>query len=173
MLSPIDSSDRVDDDDAENRVAVLGAVELIAGAAEVLAVDLRLRRPLRVLRRRVLPAHLLRARRQQDELGEVAIEHGQLGQLLGFEARRHVGAVGLEQRRAAAHRHLLGHRSDFELEVDRRLRVDADRDAWNDGGLEAGELRLHLVRAGQQPILGVDARLVGHHRIDDVALEAP
>ena len=30
----------VDDDDAEDRVAVLGAVELIARAAEVLAVDL-------------------------------------------------------------------------------------------------------------------------------------
>ena len=30
----------IDDDDAEDRVAVLGAVELIAGAAEVLAVDL-------------------------------------------------------------------------------------------------------------------------------------
>ena len=53
---------RVDDDDAEDRIAVLGAVELIAGAAEMLAVDHRLRRALRVLARRVLPLQLLRAR---------------------------------------------------------------------------------------------------------------
>ena len=77
---------RVDDDDAEDRIAVLGAVELIGRAAEVLAVHHRLRRALRVLAGGVLPPQLLRARRQQDELGEVAVEDRQVGELLGVEA---------------------------------------------------------------------------------------
>ena len=92
---------RVDDDDPENRVAVLRAIELIAGAAEALAVHHRLRGTLRVLRRGVLPAELLRARREQDELREVPVEHRRFGQLPLVEGRRHVGAVSLEQRRSA------------------------------------------------------------------------
>ena len=73
---------RVDDDDAQDGVAVLGAVQLVAGAAEVLAVDHGLGGALRVLAGRVVPAEPLGARRQQDELGEVAVEDGQLGELL-------------------------------------------------------------------------------------------
>ena len=104
---------RVDDDDAEDRIAVLGAVELIARAAEMLAVDHRLHRALRVLARRVLPAELLRAGRQQDELREVAIEHRQVGHLLRVECRRDVGAVGLEQRRTAGHLDRFGDRAEL------------------------------------------------------------
>ena len=50
---------RVDDDDPEDWVAVLGAVKLVPGAAEMLPVHLRLCGSLRVLGRRVLPAELL------------------------------------------------------------------------------------------------------------------
>ena len=72
---------RVDDDDAEDRIAVVGAIELVVRAAEVLAVDHRLGRALRVLAGGVLPLQLLRAGREQQELGEVAIEHRQVGEL--------------------------------------------------------------------------------------------
>ncbi len=43
-------------------------------------------------------AEALCAGRQQDELGEVPIEHRQLGELLGVESRRNVGAIDLQQR---------------------------------------------------------------------------
>ena len=82
---PIDSSVGIDDDDAQDGIAVLRAVELVTRAAEVLAVDHRLGGALRVFARRVLPLKLLRARRQQDELREVAIEHRQVGDLLRIE----------------------------------------------------------------------------------------
>jgi len=88
----------IDDDDPEDRVAILGAVELVRGSAEMLAVHHRLRRPLRVLAGRMLPAQLLSARRQQDELGEVAVEDGEVGQLARVERGRDVGAIGTQQR---------------------------------------------------------------------------
>ena len=163
---------RVDDDDAENRIAVLRAVELIPGAAEVLAVDHRLRRPLRVLAGGMLPLELLRAGRQQDELGEVAIEHRQIGELLGVEPGRDVGAVDLQQRRSAGDHHLLGHGADRQREGDGCLRVHAHGNRRHDRGLEAGQFRLDLVGARQQPLFHEVAGLVGHRRVGGLPLDA-
>ena len=87
----------VDHDDAEDGVAVLGPVELVPGAAEVLAVHHDLDRALRVLGGRVLPGLLLGSRREQQEPREVPIEHREIRDLPGLEARRHVGAVGLQE----------------------------------------------------------------------------
>ena len=60
----------------------------------------------------------------------------------------------------------------FELEVDRRLRVDADVDDRDDRRLEARKLGLHLVGAGQQPSFDVEPGLVGHDRVGGLALDA-
>ena len=161
----------VDHDDAQDRVAVLGPVELVAGAAEVLAVDHGLDRGLRVLAGSVVPAEPRGARRQQHELGEVPVEDGQLGELLRVEGSRHVGAVRLQQRAALDH-HRLRHLADLQREVDLALRVDAHADRGDDRGLETGELGLDLVAAGQQAVLGVEPGVVGHHRVHGLALEA-
>ena len=118
----------------------------------MLAVDHRLGRSLRVLAGGVLPLQLLRPRREQQELGEVAIEHRQIGDLTGVEARRDVGTVRGEQRRTAGDGDLVGELTDFEDELHWRLRIDADFDALHDRSLEAGELGLHLVRPGQQAL---------------------
>ncbi len=163
---------RVDDDDAEDRVAVLGAVELIAGAAEMLAVDHRLRRSLRVLARGVLPAELLRAGRQQDELREVAIEHRQIGDLPRIERRRDVGAIGLEQRAEPLHGDRFAQRPDLHPDVEARLRVDVDLDVRIDRLLESRELDLDLVDAWQESILDELPRLVGHDAVHGLAIEA-
>ena len=86
----------IDDDDSKNRVAVLGSVQLIRRSAEMLTVHHRLRRTLRVLARGVVPLELLRARGEQEELGEVAIQDRQFGDLFRVEACGDVSAVGLE-----------------------------------------------------------------------------
>ena len=94
----------------------------------MLPVDHRLGGALRVFARRVLPPKLLRARRQQDELGKVAIEHRQVGNLFRIEVGGDIGAVGLQQRRSAGDFDLLADFTDLQVEVDGRLRVDADLD---------------------------------------------
>ena len=161
---------RVDDDDAENRIAVLGAVELVTGAAEVLPVHHRLRRALRVLARRVLPLKLLGAGRQQDEFREVAIEDGQIVDLLRFEGRRDIGAIGLEQRAETGDRHVLADRPEVEPDVQFRLRVDVHLDVGKDRRPEAGQLGLDLVRAWQQAFLDVQAGLVRDDCVHGLAL---
>ena len=101
----------------------------------------------------MLPLQLLRAWRQQDELGEVAIENGEIGDLPGVEARGDVGAIRGQQRRTAGDRDLLGELADLERELHRRLRIDADDDLGYDRRLETGELRLHAVFARQETFL--------------------
>ena len=88
----------VDDDDAQNRILVIGAVQLEGGSAEGLAVHLNLLGALRVFIGRVGPAQKLGARQQELQVGEVLIAHGQAGNLLLVEDRRNVGAVGLQLR---------------------------------------------------------------------------
>ncbi len=162
---------RVDDDDAENRIAVLGAVELIPRAAEVLAVDHRLGRTLRVLAGRVLPLELLRAGRQQDELGEVAIEHREIGELLVVEPRRHIGAIDFQERRSTRDHDLFGHRADRQRERDWCLRVHAHGNRRHHRRLEAGQFRLHLVGARKQPLFDEVAGLVGNRGVGGLALD--
>ena len=45
-------------------------------------------------------------------------------------------------------------------------------DVWIDRLLEPGELDLHLVGAGQQPLLDVVASFIGHERVGRLALDA-
>ena len=157
---------RVDDDDPEDRIAVLRAVELVPGAAEVLAVDLDLGRSLRVLARRVLPLQLLRTGSQKDELREVAVEDGQLRNLPLRKARGHVGAVRLEQLSLRS-RYCDGiaHLADFQADVHFGVGVDINHNRRNDRSLEPGHLDPDFVVAGQQALLRVQSRLVGYHRI--------
>ena len=66
---------RVDDDDTQDWILVVGAVQLIVGSAEVLAVNENLLRRLRIFGARVGPTRqLLRTGRQQLELREVAVQ---------------------------------------------------------------------------------------------------
>ena len=91
---------------------------------------------------------------------------------LESKRRRHVGAIGLEQRRTAGDLDLSLTSPSCEREVDRRLRVDADVDSRHDRRLEALQLGPHLVGAGQQPVFDVEPRLVGDDRVGGLALDA-
>ena len=64
----------VDDDDAQNRVPVIGAIELEGTAAEVLPVDVNLKAALRILARSVRPPQLLGARGKELKISEVSVE---------------------------------------------------------------------------------------------------
>src|SRR5262249_17320566 len=88
---------RVDDDNAQDRVPILGAIQLIAGSAEVLAVHHDLRRALRVFARRVLPPKLLCARSKQHKLGEISVQYRQVRDLFLLEGGRDVGAICLQE----------------------------------------------------------------------------
>jgi len=152
---------RIYDDDAKNRVAIFGPVELIPGATEVLAVDHRLRRPLRVLARGVAPTELRGSGREQDELREVPIENGQVGQLLRLERRSHVRSVRLERLALTGRdRHCLGDRARLERDVEVRRRIDVHDDAREQRLFEAGRLDLNVVGARKQSLLRIQARLV-------------
>ena len=59
--------------------------------------------------------------------------------------------------------------AELEHEVDRRLRVDADFDALHDCVLEAGELGLHFVGAGQQPLFDEESGFVGDDGVGGLA----
>src|SRR6516225_10646075 len=66
---------RIDHDNAENWVLVVGTVELKCGTAEVLAIHENLLTALRVLRSCVTPAYeLLCAGGKQFKVGEIAVE---------------------------------------------------------------------------------------------------
>src|SRR6516165_5437019 len=67
---------RIDHDNAENWVLVVGTVELKCGTAEVLAIHENLLTALRVLRSCVTPAYeLLCAGGKQFKVGEIAVEN--------------------------------------------------------------------------------------------------
>ena len=88
---------RVDDDDSQNGILVVGAIELEGSAAEVLAVHEDLLRALRVLGRGVAPSDdFLRAGGEKLEVGEVAIENRQVFDVFRVEFDGNVSAVGLE-----------------------------------------------------------------------------
>src|SRR5438105_4251004 len=90
---------RIDDDDSQDGIAILGAIKLKAGSAEGLAVDFGLQAALRVFTRGMRPGLLLRTRRLQNNAGEVTVENGHLLHLLFGEQRGHVGAISLQLRR--------------------------------------------------------------------------
>jgi len=93
----------------------------------------RMERSLRVLARGVVPGLLLGAGGEQDELGEVPVEDRHLGDLLGVQHGRHVGAVGLEELAfGGVDGHSLGELADVEPEIDLGLGVDVDPDGGDD-----------------------------------------
>src|SRR2546423_1621170 len=87
---------RIDDDDAEDRVLVVGSVQLETGTGKVLSVYLNLQTALRVLARRMVPTQTLGARGKQFISLEIAIEGRQVFQLVRREIGGHFGAVGLQ-----------------------------------------------------------------------------
>jgi hypothetical protein len=88
------------------------------------------------------------------------------------EAGGDVGAVRRQQGCAARNRDLIRELADLENERDGRLRVDAHFDALHDRLLETGQLRLHFVGTGQQPLLDEQAGLVRHHGIGSLPRQA-
>jgi hypothetical protein len=72
----------VNDDDSEDGILVVSAVEFEGGPAECLAVDLNLLGTLRVFVGSVGPAKKLGAGKQELKVGEVLVAYGQAGNLL-------------------------------------------------------------------------------------------
>src|SRR5580698_68291 len=63
----------IDDDDSEDRILVVSAIQLIGNATERLSVNLDLLAALRILISGVRPGQLLCARQQQLETGEISV----------------------------------------------------------------------------------------------------
>ena len=89
---------RIDDDDSENRILVVGAVQFEGCSAECLAVHLNLLRCLRVFIGGVRPAENLGARKQKLQVGEVLVADRKAGNLLLVENGGHVGLFSLQKR---------------------------------------------------------------------------
>ena len=89
---------RVDDDDAQNRILVIGTVQFEGGSAEGLAVYLNLLRTLRVFIGSVGPAKELGARKKKLKVGKVLIADRQARNLLLVEDGRDIGAIRLQGR---------------------------------------------------------------------------
>ena len=86
----------VDHDYAQNRVAVVGSIQLERGPAEVLSIHHDLTGLLGVLAGGVLPAQELGSGREELKVGEVAIEDRQVLDLFLAELCRDVCALGLQ-----------------------------------------------------------------------------
>src|SRR5689334_20094986 len=90
----------------------------------MLAVNENLAAALRILRCRVAPTYkLLRARREQLKVGEIAIEYGKLRDVRRIELNVHIGSVGLELRNFARDFDGLSDFADLQLciHVNRRV----------------------------------------------------
>src|SRR5215469_7402806 len=81
---------RVDDDDAQDWVLVIGTVQLIGRAGERLSVNHDLFAALRILARGVAPSNLLRSRQQQLQTSEVPPRDREILNLLRLELRCHI-----------------------------------------------------------------------------------
>ena len=117
-------------DNAEDRILVVGSVEFEVGAGEVLAIDLDLSAALGIFRGSVVEARqFLRTRREQLEAGEVAIEYRKIFNVLLAKLDGDVGAVGFELRNFAGDFDGLRNRADLQRGVDVHRRVSAYRNA--------------------------------------------
>src|SRR5262249_37617418 len=83
--------------DAQDRVAIVGAVKLIGGATKMLSVHHDLNATLRIFGRSVRPSKLRGARSEKLQASKVSIEEGQACDLFLAEGSSHVSTVGLEQ----------------------------------------------------------------------------
>ena len=89
---------RIHDDDAQDRILIVCAVQLESGAAESLAINLDLLAGLRILIGGVAPAQLLCTRKKQLQAGKVAPGDRQIRNRLLVKYRGHVRAIGLQLR---------------------------------------------------------------------------
>jgi len=108
----------IHNDDSEDRILVVGAIQVVAGAAEVLAVHENLLAALGIFRGRVAPSSEdLGSRRKQLQGLEITIVEGQFLQLLSGKLDRHIGAVRLELRSLCRDFDLLAGRTDLKMGV--------------------------------------------------------
>src|ERR1019366_5607456 len=137
---------RIDDNDAQNRVLVVGAVQLEVGSAEVLAVDEKLLAALRVFRRRVAPSgQFLRARRHQLKLSEIAVQGWHVLDVSLVVLDGNVRLVGLQLRRFAGYFHGLARRADHELAIHALRTIGKNRNRALLKYLEARRLESDLI----------------------------
>ena len=112
---------RVDDDQPEQRIVIVGAVEQVRRPGEALAVDDLAVGPLRILARCRLRRRRLHPRRQQLEGREAPVQDRQARHCLFRERGRHVAALGLQQGSAGAHLDRLAQLAELQLDVQARL----------------------------------------------------
>ena len=153
---------RIDDDDAQNRILVVGAVQLEGGSAEGLAVNLNLFGTLGIFIGRVGPAQNLGARQQQLQVGKVLVANREAGNLLLVENGGDVGAVGLQLRlRFGVYFDGFIAAADLHDGVNAGRRVGLDLNALGLEGLEALERDLEVVNVGDKVGNAIVARAVG------------
>src|SRR5690348_12422383 len=99
----------IDDDDAQYGILIFRSIQLIAGAAEMLAIHLDLGAALRIFTRCVSKADLGGAWREQFQGLRVAAQAWQVHQLLGSERSLHVGPVRLQRGSGSGHLYGLGY----------------------------------------------------------------
>ena len=106
------------------------------------------------------------ARQQFEHAGNRARDHRQVLQLGCLNRGGHLRLRGLDERCFAGHRQRLVDAGDGELEVDCQRGADQQVDVVARRRLEAGQIALHLVRAGFQTGQRPLAVLVGDGRAD-------
>src|SRR6202041_2111949 len=152
---------RVDDDNTEDGIFVVGAVQLIGDAAEGLAVDLNLLGSLRVFIRGVRENEDLCPGPQKLKVCEVVISHREVGILFLIENGRYIGAFRLQLRQGIGidlNRHF---RAAY---VERRINagggVGFDLNSFGLKGLEALERDFKVVDVRDQVGNAIVARTV-------------
>ncbi len=125
-------SDRIDSRvhhrDAEHRVIVVHAVELIIGSGKFLAAGVNERRLLRVFARSVLERVDDRTRCKQSKIGEIPIRNWKRRNLCAAQLGLHDCAIGFDRGRRGAYRNFLRLRAYLHrsIHTDRLRHVYAD-----------------------------------------------
>ena len=153
---------RIHNDDAQNRILIVRAVQFERGATESLAIDLNLLARLRVLVGCVAPAQLLCARKEQLQAGKVAPGDRQIRNCLLVECGGHVRAIRLQLRNGiGVDVHRLARAAGLHRCIYLRRRVSQHLQMVCLKGLEAGHLHLDCVEIRNQVFDRIAARIVG------------
>ncbi len=102
-----------------------------------------------------------RARREREQLGEIAYVEWQIGDLFLAHERAELGRGAFEHWRARGHLDLFADRANLQREVETHGLIHVEPDAFARDGLESGGLRRDLVIAGIQIADRVITLLVG------------
>ena len=151
----------VDDDNAQDGILIISAIQLEPGSTEMLAIDEYLAAALRVLRRGMRPSKFLGAWGQKLEVREIAVQDGQVLDKFGIELNGDVRAISLELRGFRGHFNLLRGGADLELSVDVGASIGRDGDVLEFDALEALRLEMDRVDVRNQVRHRVVAALVG------------